>query len=129
MAHPNEEMLRRAYALFHQGDAEGFLEYCTQNVVFHFPGRSQFAGDYTGEELSTRIAPKIMELTGGSFTEIIIDVFANDHRGVVLETQQLSRDGKQFEYQTLHLWEIQDGKLTRFSECPLDLYKFDHVWA
>ena len=45
-----------------------------------------------------------------------------------LETHELSRDGKQFEYQTLHLWEIQDGKLARFAECPLDLYEFDKPW-
>ena len=128
MAHPNEEMLRRAYAFFQEGNAEGFSEHCTQNVTFRFPGRSQVAGDYTKEQLFTNLAPKIMELSGGSFTETVIDVFANDHRGVVLETHELHRGGKRFEYQTLHLWEIQDGKLASFAECPLDLYEFDKAW-
>ena len=67
MAHPNEDMLRRAYVAFAQGDLDGYLSYCTADIVFHVPGRNPMAGDYTREQFHSPFIGKVMALTNGTF--------------------------------------------------------------
>ena len=50
MAHPNEELLRNAYAAFARGDLEGYWAVCAQDFTFHVPGQNQVTGTYQGME-------------------------------------------------------------------------------
>ena len=50
MTHPNEEILRAAYAAFAQGDLNGYLQYCTDNITFRVPGKGKIAGTHTRNE-------------------------------------------------------------------------------
>jgi ketosteroid isomerase-like protein len=127
MPHPNEEMLRQAYATFAQGDLQGYLKYCTDDITFHVPGRNQVAGDYTREHFASSLISKVMGLTNGSFREAVNDVVANDTRGVVLATHEFERQGKSFSYKTTHVYRIREGKLAEFAEYPEDQYLFDEA--
>ncbi len=50
MTHPNEELLRTAYAAQAHGDLDGYLECLRDDFVLHIPGRSRIAGDYAGKD-------------------------------------------------------------------------------
>ena len=50
MAHPNEDVLRRAYADFARGDLNAYLNACTGTIAFRVPGRSAVAGTYSREQ-------------------------------------------------------------------------------
>ncbi len=128
MAHPNEETLRQAYATFAQGDVEGYLKYCTDDITFHVPGRSEVAADYTREQFIPLLIGKVITLTSGTFRETVNDVVANDTRGVVLATHEFKREGKSFSYKTVHVYRIREGKLAEFAEYPADQYLFDEAW-
>ena len=70
-----------------------------------------------------------MEATGGTFQETVLDIVANDTRGVVLAHHQFDRNGRRHAYNTAHVYRIDAGRLTSFEEYPEDLYAFDAAWS
>jgi ketosteroid isomerase-like protein len=128
MPHPNEDLLRHAYAAFSRGDLEGYLRYCSDEIVFHVPGRNPVSGTYTRAQFLPFIG-RVMELSNGTFHEAVLDVAANDHRGLVLTEHEFERKAKKHVYRTAHIYRIEDGKLAEFREYPEDLYVFDAAWS
>jgi ketosteroid isomerase-like protein len=129
MRHPNEQTLRDAYADFARGDLAAYLARCTDDIVFRVPGRNPLAGTYTKEQFITPWITGVMAACGGTFRETVLDVFANDTRGVVLAHHAFERGGRTYEYDTAHLYRIENGKLAAFEEYPDDLYRFDEAWG
>src|SRR5579859_7579710 len=59
VAHPNEDLVREAFAAFGRGDLEALQrQYFTEDILYHFPGRSPLAGDYQG-------VAQVLELLAG----------------------------------------------------------------
>ena len=129
MAHPHEDLLRRAYADFARGDLAAFLNVCTDTITFRVPGRSVVAGGYARDQFAAGLIAKVMEASGGTFRETVLDIIANDTRGVVLAHHEFERDGRTRGYKTAHVYRIEDGRLASFEEYPEDLYAFDAAWA
>ena len=129
MPHPNEELLRHAYAAFGRGDFEEYLRCCTEDIVFHVPGRNPVSGTYARAQFLTPFVTKVMELCNGTFRETVLDVVANDHRGLVIAEHEFQRKGKTHVYRTVHIYRIKDGKLAEFREYPEDLYAVDEAWS
>jgi hypothetical protein len=75
MSHPNEDVLRNAYAAFSRGDLEGYLSYCSDEIVFHdilFSNGKQ-VGDQVGSCVIVALTPEVlancsdvMRLPGGT---------------------------------------------------------------
>lgn len=129
MAHPHEEMLRRAYADFARGDLAAYLNSCTDAIVFRVPGRSIVAGTYDKRQFGADLIAKVIDATGGTFRETVLDVVANDTRGVVLARHEFERNGRTRSYNTAHIYRIENGRLAAFEEYPEDLYAFDAAWS
>lgn len=129
MAHPNDQTLRTAYEAFGRGDFEGYLSHCTADVIFHIPGRNPVSGTYTRAQFLDPFIKRLGATFGGTFREKVIDVFANDDRGVVLARHDFSRRGVPFTYLTVHLYAITEGRLAEFREFPEDQYALDAALA
>jgi len=129
MAHPNEQLLRDAYAAFARGDLDGYWSACADDFAFNVPGASKVAGRFRGKEAFMRMIGNVMALAGGQFEEEVHDVVANDHHGVVLAIHRFPRNGQQREYRTAHVYEIRDGMLAECWEQPQDPAAFDAAWA
>jgi hypothetical protein len=54
MAHPNEELTRRAYDAFSRGDVDTLRRLFADDAVFYEPGRNPVSGD---TKASTRFSP------------------------------------------------------------------------
>jgi ketosteroid isomerase-like protein len=129
MSHPNEDLLRKAYAAFGRGDLDEYLRYCNEDIVFHVPGRSPVAGTYTRAQFREPFIGRLMELCKGTFRERVLDVVANDRRGLVLAEHEFERKGKEHVHRTAHIYRIEGGKLAEFREYPEDLYALDAAWS
>lgn len=129
MPHPNETMLREAYEAFARGDLDAYLSRCTNAMTFRVPGRSMVAGVYARSQFASGLIARVMEGSGGSFTEVVIDVVANDRRGVVLARHELTRGGRTYSYNTAHIYRIEQGRMASFEEYPEDLHAFDAAWG
>ena len=133
MPHPNERRLRDLYALFASGDMPGFLSGCTDDVRFTVPGPNQITHNepiavFTKPTFSELVAP-VMQLSGGTFSEEVVDVFANDEHGVLLLVHRLQRDGQPVEYRTADVVELRDSKIASWRKWPGDVVEFARAWA
>ena len=54
MAHPNEKLLRDAYAAFGRGDLDGYWVACREDFTFNVPGRSRVGAAHQGEPAQNR---------------------------------------------------------------------------
>src|SRR4051794_732154 len=104
MIHPNEENLRAAYAAFAQGELHDYLKYCNENITFRVPGKGKISGTHTREQFISPWVSSVMELTNGTFQETVNGIVANNERGVVLATHEFKRNGRQFKYDTAHIY-------------------------
>ncbi len=129
MTHPNEDLIRSAYAAFAKGDLPGYLEFCAPGITFTVPGRSPVAGTYTREQFFEPFIGQVMRLTGGTFRETVLDVAAGETLGAVYLEHSFERGGTTFTYRTTHLYAIENGRLASFRELPDDLYAFDAAWS
>jgi ketosteroid isomerase-like protein len=125
----NESKLRAVYEAFVRGDMDGVLAPCTSDIVFHVPGRNQLTGSHKGRDGFVALVGKVMELSGGTFVEELLDALANERHGVALARHTLERNGKKYQFHTVHVWAIKDGKFSEFWEHPGDPVTFDEAWA
>jgi ketosteroid isomerase-like protein len=129
MAHPNEALLRKAYADFGAGDIDAFWAACSDGFTFNVPGKSQVSGSFKGREQFMGMLGTVMQASGGAFEETVHDVLANDEHGVVLAVHRFTRDGKPREYRTAHIYHINNGKLQECWEQPQDQAAFEAAWG
>jgi ketosteroid isomerase-like protein len=63
MAHPNEEITRKAYAA---GDTDTVASITAPDLVWHVLGRNPLSGDYRGVEQSLQFLGRLDEMTSGT---------------------------------------------------------------
>ncbi|MCA1841007.1 MAG: nuclear transport factor 2 family protein [Actinomycetota bacterium] len=129
MTHPNEELIRKGYAAFSNGDMDTVRATFADDIKWHISGRSFLAGDYDGLDevfgffakfISAYDRPPVFELH---------DVLANDEHAVALVSADLSRNGKNRTTTAAHVFHIKDGKSTEFWGHPFDAYADDEILA
>lgn len=128
MNHPNAILLKKLYSDFSKGDLKAVLEACCDEITFQVPGKSKLAGKYTKETFASGLMSKVMEYSGGTFTEEVHDIMATDLHAAVLATHSINRNGTKVEYRTCHVWRFKDGRPIAWYEYPRDLYQFDAIW-
>ena len=111
MAHPNEEIARRATEALTKGDVESFLANHTDDVVVHFPGRGPMAGDYRGKDGLAEMLQRQMQMIDAPPEIETHDIVANDDHTVVLNKTKASRGGKVLEQDQVVVMHIDDGKI------------------
>ena len=129
MAHPNETLVRKGYEAFSKGDVQTMGELFSPDIVWSTPGKSPLSGTRKGQEEVFAQFAQIAEMTGGNFSLEIHDVLANDEHAVALVTTKGSREGKSIEDHQVHVFHIEDGKVTEFWGHPTDLYAVDEFWS
>jgi ketosteroid isomerase-like protein len=129
MAHPNEELLRKGYDAFAQGDLDTVMAIFDEDIVWHAPGRSPLAGEFTGHQQVQEFFGRIFEESGGTFRNEIHDILANDEHAAVLLRVRAERSGKSLDAMTCHVWHLKNGKATEFWNLTLDPYADDEFWG
>jgi hypothetical protein len=128
--HPNATLVRRAYELFSNGDADGFLELLADDVMWHVPGRCPLAGDYKGRQAVLGYVSSIDELSGGTYQiSELHDVVANDAHVVGLHHSVATRPGKTYDHNEIVIFHVRDGRITEVWEAYGDLYEIDEFWS
>jgi ketosteroid isomerase-like protein len=92
-------------------------------------GRNPFTGDYKGRQEVYGFFAKLMEGSGGSFRTEVHDILANDQHGVAMVYTRAQREGRTLADNTVHVFELEDGKVKEFWGYPADQYAADEFWA
>ena len=124
MAHPNEELARRGYDAFSNGDIDALRPVVADNTIFHEPGRNSVAGDYQGIDQMLGFFGTVAERSGDTFRVTVHDVVANDEHAVGLHLSEGERAGRRLHSQqtlVLHVrmaWSLRPGRTTTTSVQP-----------
>ncbi|MGH2710760.1 MAG: nuclear transport factor 2 family protein [Actinomycetota bacterium] len=129
MAHPNEALVRKGYEAFAKADMATLGDLFAGDVIWNTPGKSPLSGTRKGQQEVFEQFGQIAQLTGGNFSLDIHDVLANDEHAIALVTAKGSREGKSIDDHQVHVFHIQDGKVTEFWGHPTDLYAVDEFWS
>lgn len=129
MAHPNEALVRKGYEAFGKGDMATLGELFAEDIVWSTPGNNPLAGTRKGQQEVFELFAKVAELTGGNFSLEIHDVLANDEHTVALVTARGSREGKSIKDHQVHVFHIQDGKVTEYWGHPTEQNAVDEFWS
>jgi ketosteroid isomerase-like protein len=128
MAHPNEDRLRDLYATFAKGDLPGFLDGCTDDVIFTVPGNTPGSGSFTKATFVDWIT-SVLGQTAGTFEEHVLDIFANDEHGILMLHHEFDRDGAHREYLTAHAVKLTGGRISAWEERPGSTAEFEAAWG
>ena len=129
-ADENAALIRRGYEAFNAGDMDTLTEMFDENAVWHTPGRSSLAGDHHGRDATFAYFGQLGQGTGGTFRAELQHVLADDEDHVVgIHHNSGERDGKQLSVDTILVFELKDGRITKGSEHFSDLYAWDEFWS
>lgn len=92
MAHPNEEVVRQAFAAYECGDIETLRsQFLAPDIRWHFTRRSPLAGHYEGADGVVELYGRVAELSGGEPPQAVLrDVIRNDDHVVALHNLRMS---------------------------------------
>jgi ketosteroid isomerase-like protein len=122
MSNRNEQMLRTNYDSFGRGDMGPMLESLADDVRWIVSGGSPLAGTYVGKREVGNFFDKMMELYQATIRVQPVETLANDRHGIVLTQEEFQYGGKQVKYQSVHQWDIRNGKVAGFSVLYSDPY-------
>jgi uncharacterized protein len=129
MAHPNEDLIRRATEALNAGDVDTFLGFHTDDVVVRVTGQNPYSGEYHGKgEVGELFQRQAQELDGPPRFDLH-DVLANDEHGAILGVQHTSKGGQSLASQVAVILHLADGKATEVWVLSTDPYAEDELYS
>jgi ketosteroid isomerase-like protein len=113
----NREVVEQAYAAFGQGDIPALIDLMDDRVEWSAPATLPQGGEFKGKDGVL----KFFEGMGASWEalnvepEIVDELGADNVVGIVRGSGSL-RSGTNGEYGAVHVFEVKNGKITRFRE-------------
>ena len=130
MAHPNEDIVRRGYQAFGEGDMDTLRSLFAPDAVHVATGNSQVAGEYKGVDAILGYYGTLFELSDGTFAVELEDVKAEgDDTVVATHRDKGQRGGKTLDQEETLTFTLADGKITRLVENHSDQATYDAFWS
>jgi uncharacterized protein len=129
MAHPNEELMRKATDALNAGDVDTFLGMHTDDVVVHVTGRNALSGDFKGKAEVASSLQQQMGMVDSPPEFDLHDVLASDEHGVILGRQRATRGGKTLDVSTVVVAHFRGGKFSEIWVTSTDPYAEDELFA
>ncbi len=120
MAHPNVDLVQRAYELFGQGDMETLQTLWTDDIVWHIAGNTKISGDHIGAAGILGMFGSLMEVTEGTFRVELQSAFADDINGFSLHKATAERAGESYELWFVLGYRFESGKFAEIWNFPYD---------
>lgn len=129
MAHRNEELLRKGYAAFIEGDLAAIRELFAEDIVWHEPGNNPLSGTYKGRDEVFGFLAQVVTLSEGTFSLEVHDILANDTHGVAILSANATRNGMSYNGRSVDVAHIVDGKVVEFWAFLDDQAAADAFWS
>jgi uncharacterized protein len=130
VAHPNEDLIRKAYDAFGSGDRDTIEELFADNIAFHVSGRNLLSGDYVGRDQVFGVFDRLAEITETSFRTELHDILATDEHAVALQRWTAQREGKaSLKDANVSVFHVRGGKITEVWHHAGDQYAQDEFFS
>ena len=127
--HPNELALRDGYAAMAKGDGRQLALMLDPAAEWHIPGKSPLAGTYKGLNEIFKSWKQVANLAPGGLRLEVVDVLANDDRGVVFVVGRGARQGLTIEERGVHVFQFEGGKVKSARFFYEDQDTYDRFWS
>jgi hypothetical protein len=129
-AQENEAQARDAYAAFAAGDLDKVKSVFHPDVVWRIAGTSPIARDYKGMDEVLGFFGTIFTETGGTFSNTLKEVIANEHTVVVIGQVHAERKGRVIDAEQVAVYRADaNGTITEATFYGDDTTKFDAFWS
>jgi hypothetical protein len=125
------ESFYQAQGRFYAGDEDTttLRALLADDIAWHVPGRSVIAGDYHGHDQIIGYFATRRAQAKATFRVQPHAILADDHRVVQFASGRAERDGKVWQWETVGVYRIADGKIAECWLLPFDQYLFDEIWS
>ena len=130
MTHPNEEIVRKGYKAFSEGDMVTLRSLFATDAIHSAPGNNPLAADYKGIDEILGYYGQLAERSDGTFkvelqtvTPKGADTVVTTHRGTA------KRSGKTLAQDDTLTFTIFGGKITQIVEKHSDQAAYDTFWS
>jgi uncharacterized protein len=120
--------LERYAQAWREGDVTGLLDAYADDVVFHYFGTSDLAGDHVGKDAAVGAMLEASTRSTRTLVEIV-DVLVGERLGALIAIERFERGNESAEVQRVLLYRVEADQ---FVECWLydtDQPMIDRFWA
>jgi ketosteroid isomerase-like protein len=130
MAHPNEEIVRKGYQAFGEGDMGTLGSLYAPDAVHVASGSNPLSGEYKGVDDILAYYGKLFENSNGTFAAELESVrVEGDDTVVATHRNKAQRGDKTLDQDETLTFTIAGGKITRIVESHSDAAAYDAFWS
>jgi ketosteroid isomerase-like protein len=111
------------------GPVEPVAELLTEDVVWRVPGRSSIAGEHRGVDAVLEYFARRRELAKATMKMQPGEILADEEVVVQLVDGTARFGDEEVSWRTVGVYRIEDGRIREVWLVPLDLDRFDRIWA
>ncbi|MBO9123761.1 MULTISPECIES: nuclear transport factor 2 family protein [unclassified Rhizobium] len=126
--HPNAKLIAKLYKARTESDWDGIASCFSDDAIWQYPGHNPLARDYHGPDDIVTFFQGVKRLTDQSFGVNPAYIMANDDVAMVYELPTGRRRGVTMSWDSMHLYEIKDGKITYAKIFQRVQYSLDAYW-
>ena len=120
------ELMTDYLAAARRGDWDTAFGYFADDIVFHIPGRSSFAGERRGKGAARDYIESVREhYRGGEIEVELIDMLTSGERVVLLVRERFLGDGDPVEIRRANVYRVQGDEIVEISIFEADQYTVD----
>jgi len=120
------ELMTDYLAAAKRGDWETAFGYFADDIVFHIPGRSSFAGDHRGKDAAREYIQTIRNhYRNGEIELELIDMLTSEERVVLLVRERFHGDADPVEIRRANVYRVQGDAIVEISIFEADQYTVD----
>ena len=130
MTHPNEELVRKGYKAFGEGDMDTLKSMYATDAIHSNVGSNPLAGEYKGIDDILGFYGQLFERSGGTFTAELKSTKAEgDDTVVAIHRETAQRDGKTLDQDATLTFTFSGGKITHLVDDHSDQAAYDTFWS
>jgi ketosteroid isomerase-like protein len=127
--HPNVSVVRRLYQAFISRSESMLWDLAGEDMLFHMPGKSRFAGTHRGREQVLALFQATGAASGNSIRISLHDVVGNAEHVVGLHRMTGTRDGRTIDQSACIVCHVKEGVLLEVWLWPENVRRFDEFFA
>jgi uncharacterized protein len=129
MADSKEDIIRRGYKAFGEGDMETLGSLYAPDVVQRMPGNNQISGDYNGVDNVIGLYGQLFELSGGTYAVDLKSVKTQGDKVVSVHRAKAEREGKTLDADETIEFTFSGDKISRLDLTFSDQAAVDAFWG
>ena len=129
MADSGEDVVRRGYKAFSEGDMDTLRSIMTPDVVQSVPGSNQTSGEHKGIDEVLGLYGQLFDLSGGSLSIELKSVTTQGDKVIAVHHAKAENGGRSLNTDETIAFSFSGDKVSRLDETSADVAAEDAFWG